>query len=104
MIISMGVKSPPAATDAPGAGAAGVQPAGLYPAGGTIMSWAPRTTATRKIIPRYMKVAIMPDEAMKTFAMGVKTRAPAPKPATASPVIIPRLSGNHFTQVAIGQT
>ena len=55
-------------------------------------------------MPRYMKVDMMPDDAMKAFAMGVKTRAPAPNPATARPVIMPRLSGNHFTQVAIGQT
>jgi len=55
-------------------------------------------------MPRYMKVDMMPEEAMKALAMGVKTKAPAPKPATARPVIIPRLSGNHFTQVAMGHT
>ncbi len=33
-----------------------------------------------------------------------KKSAPAPKPATARPVIRPFLSGNHFTAAAIGQT
>ena len=30
--------------------------------------------------------------------------APKPKPATASPVMSPFLSGNHFTQTAMGTT
>ena len=34
----------------------------------------------------------------------IQIRAPKPKPATARPVIIPFLSGNHFTNAAMGHT
>ena len=35
---------------------------------------------------------------------GPKTSVPAPNPNTARPVIVPRMSGNHLMQVAIGVT
>jgi hypothetical protein len=50
------------------------------------------------------QVAIIPIEEIKWIASGVKTKPPAPNPATANPVINPRLSGNHLTHVAMGQT
>jgi len=39
-----------------------------------------------------------------TSMTGAKIREPAPNPRTARPTIVPRLSGNHLTQVAIGVT
>ena len=47
-------------------------------------------------------VSKTPTEEMRRFAIGAVTSAPAPKPATAMPVITPRLSGNHLIRVAIG--
>ena len=35
-------------------------------------------------------------------ATGLVMTAPKPKPPTAMPVMSPRLSGNHFTSIAIG--
>ena len=42
--------------------------------------------------------------AMSLLISGPKTRVPAPNPNTARPVIVPRMSGNHLMQVAIGVT
>ena len=47
-------------------------------------------------------VCSTPTSAISRVAIGAVISAPAPKPATASPVIRPRLSGNHFTSVATG--
>ena len=41
---------------------------------------------------------------MSLVISGPKTRVPAPNPKTARPVIVPRMSGNHLMQVAIGVT
>ena len=38
----------------------------------------------------------------ESVATGAVTRAPAPKPPTATPVIRPRRSGNHLTSTATG--
>src|SRR5512140_1220246 len=89
-MISFGVQSALVAVVAEGVG--GFQPAGLYPAGGTL------NTPTAK------KAFAMPEETMSLEISGPKTRVPAPNPNTARPVIVPRMSGNHLMQVAIGVT
>jgi hypothetical protein len=43
-----------------------------------------------------------PAEAISLSAMGAIIRGPAPNPATALPVIIPRRSGNQRSSVATG--
>ena len=43
-----------------------------------------------------------PSGSSRYSATGAVTSAPAPKPATASPVIMPRRSGNHLINVASG--
>ena len=40
----------------------------------------------------------------KASSNGANTSDPMPNPITAMPTTNPRLSGNHFTQVAIGVT
>ncbi|OPZ73929.1 MAG: hypothetical protein BWY79_02191 [Actinobacteria bacterium ADurb.Bin444] len=46
----------------------------------------------------------MPTRPSRALITGPNTSVPAPNPKTAKPVIVPRLSGNHFTQVAMGVT
>jgi len=60
------------------------------------------TWATKYAAPRMAKVFIAPTCAISRVATGAVSSAPAPKPATAMPEIIPRRSGNHFTSVATG--
>jgi hypothetical protein len=43
-----------------------------------------------------------PTEETSLLAISAVTNAPPPKPATAMPVIKPRLSGNHLMSVATG--
>lgn len=43
-----------------------------------------------------------PKDEIKCSATGAVMRAPAPNPARVSPVIMPRLSGNHLIKVATG--
>ena len=52
--------------------------------------------------PRIANVSNTPTEETRLLAIGAVRTAPAPKPATAMPVITPRLSGNHLISVAIG--
>ena len=52
--------------------------------------------------PRIANVSKTPAEEMRLLAIGAVSTAPAPKPATAMPVITPRLSGNHLIRVATG--
>ncbi len=66
------------------------------------MKSAPPVTAIRYTMPRMANVSSAPTVAMSAVAMGAVIRAPAPNPVTATPVIIPRLSGNHLTSVATG--
>ena len=66
------------------------------------MNSAPPVTATKYAAPRIANVCSTPTDAISRVASGAVISAPAPKPATASPVISPRLSGNHFTSVATG--
>ena len=66
------------------------------------MNKAPPVTATKYAAPRIAKVCRTPTEAISRVAIGAVISAPAPKPATATPVISPRWSGNHFTSVATG--
>jgi hypothetical protein len=48
------------------------------------------------------KVGRTPRDSISRVAIGAVISAPPPKPATAMPVIMPRLSGNHLTRVATG--
>ena len=66
------------------------------------MNSAPPVTATKYAAPRIANVCMTPSLAIKRVAIGAVISAPAPNPATARPVISPRLSGNHFTSVATG--
>src|SRR5512140_303586 len=101
-MISFGVQSALVGVVADGVG--GFQPAGLYPAGGTLnMRPAPQTPISM-ITPTAKKAFAMPEETMSLEISGPKTRVPAPNPNTARPVIVPRMSGNHLMQVAIGVT
>jgi hypothetical protein len=111
LIISPGVNSAlmvaPAAVVA---AAGGVHPSGFHPAGGTWNTCAAPMTQIRKTTPRIMNVRGMVEAKRagslpRSLSMtGAKMRDPAPNPRTASPTIVPRLSGNHLTQVAIGVT
>ena len=66
------------------------------------MKQAAPITAMRYTTPRIANVFRAPTCAMSRVASGAVMSAPQPKPVTATPVIIPRLSGNHFTSVATG--
>ena len=66
------------------------------------MKSAARVTAIKYAMPSTANVFNTPMFLMSEFAMGAVISAPAPNPATAIPVIMPRLSGNHFTSVATG--
>ena len=46
----------------------------------------------------------MPTPLMSLTAIGVKTKAPKPKPKTVMPAASPFLSGNHFMEVTTGVT
>jgi hypothetical protein len=54
------------------------------------------------MMPRMAKAEKGPDDATRLRATNAVTNAPPPKPATAMPVIKPRLSGNHLMSVATG--
>ena len=60
------------------------------------------TTRIKFAIPRIANVCNTSVPAISRVAIGAVTSAPAPKPATATPVMKPRRSGNHLTSVAIG--
>ena len=53
-------------------------------------------------MPSHANVLSTPIVSIRRVAIGAVMSAPAPNPATARPVIMPRLSGNHFTSVATG--
>ena len=66
------------------------------------MNSAVLTTVTKYAAPRIANVWSVPTDAMRRVAIGAVMSAPDPKPVTATPVMRPRLSGNHFTSVATG--
>ena len=66
------------------------------------MKNAAPTTMIRYTTPRMAKAENTPTEVTSAFAINAVTKAPPPKPATAMPVIKPRLSGNHLMSVATG--
>src|SRR5439155_5381868 len=66
------------------------------------MNSAPPVTAARYTTPSTPNVRSGPIDSINRVAIGAVMSAPLPKPATAIPVINPRLSGNHFTSVATG--
>ena len=82
-------------------------PSGSQPSGGIFIHMAPMTTSTAKATPYAMNVPLRPmlsirlphDPAILTQPM-----APKPKPATATPEIMPLRSGNHRMPTAIGTT
>src|SRR2546427_12328255 len=80
----------------------GCHPGGWKPSGGFFIKKAEPRIATRYEQPRIPNVAGSPTDGISRCAIGAVTRAPAPNPATASPVIMPRLSGNHLMSVATG--
>ncbi len=63
---------------------------------------AAAVTAIAYAIPRMRKVVNRLVELIRLFAAGAVITAPPPKPATAMPVITPRLSENHLISVVIG--
>ena len=85
-------------------GVGGFQPAGLYPAGGNLEHGPAPQTPISMIAATAKKAFAIPEEATSLEISGPKTRVPAPNPKTARPVIVPRMSGNHLMQVAIGVT
>src|SRR5512142_3500819 len=101
-MISFGVQSALVGEVVDGAG--GFQPAGLYPAGGTLNMRPAPQTPTSMIAPTVKKAVWMPEERTTLEISGPKISVPAPNPNTARPVIVPRMSGNHLMQVAIGVT
>lgn len=66
------------------------------------MKMADPATKAKEVQPSHTKVCRTPMDWMSRVAIGAVTRAPAPKPATATPAMKPRRSGNHFTRVAMG--
>src|SRR5579864_8898061 len=82
--------------------AVGCQPAGCQPSGGFRMKSAESTATAPYAIPRYANVGISPTVCISFPAAGAEISEPAPKPATAIPVISPRCSGNHLTRTAMG--
>src|SRR5512140_436982 len=97
-MISFGVQSALVGVVAEGAG--GFQPAGLYPAGGTLnMRPAPQTPLSM-ITPTAKKAFALPAETMRLETSGAKTRVPAPNPHTARPVSVPRISGSPLMKGA----
>src|SRR3990172_6908448 len=91
-------------TLAPGAGAGGDQPAGLYPGGGFRRSAPQKVMTAPKMIPKIMKVVRTPTLVISSGPPMPPMMAPAPNPRTTSPVMRPRLSGHHLTVAAIGVT
>jgi len=81
--------------------AGGVHPSGLKPAGGFLTKKEPPTQTTMKMPPSQAKVCSSPTVLMSIRAIGVNITPPKPRAETMMPVIIPRLSGNHFWQQAI---
>ena len=67
------------------------------------MEPAPQTP-TSMMAPTVKKAGAIPDPAISLEISGPKISVPAPKPNTARPVIVPRMSGNHLMQVAMGVT
>ena len=64
-----------------------------------------RNTTPRMMNVRGIVVANIAGSLPSSCSMtGAKISEPAPKPRTARPTIVPRMSGNHLTQVAIGVT
>jgi len=59
---------------------------------------------TRKMNPRYRNALLTPTFLMSCTAIGVKTNAPNPNPATVIPTVSPFLSGNHLIVVTTGVT
>ena len=88
----------------------GVQPSGFQPAGGVLQNCAAPTTATAEMMPMTMNVEGMVDaKRLASAPMSRSMKIPntsglTPIPITARPTIMPRLSGNHFTSVAMGAT
>src|SRR4030095_9351413 len=62
----------------------------------------PAPVTIRTPAPRHANVGSTPTVSMRRVATGAVTSAPAPNPPTATPVMNPRLSGNHFTRTATG--
>ena len=85
-------------------GAGGFQPAGLYPAGGALNRAPEPQTPTIMITPTTKNALAIPEPMTSLEISGPKISVPAPNPNTARPVIVPRMSGNHLMQVAIGVT
>ncbi len=96
--------------------AAGLNPAGSHPLGGSLNNCAAPVTRIRKITPQMYQVMATPEEmtlpaastslkdAIMAGAIFPIKKAPAPNPITARPVTRPRLSGNQRIRVAIGVT
>ena len=82
--------------------AEGLKPCGVYPSGGFLMTVAARARIMKYAIPRTTNVLETPTVAINLSAIGAVISAPAPNPATAMPVIRPRLSGNQPIRVASG--
>src|SRR3990172_8050081 len=101
-MISFGVQSALVAVVDDGVG--GFHPAGLYPAGGALNMEPDPQTPTSMITPTAKKAFAIPEEMTSLEINGPKISVPAPNPKTARPVIVPRMSGNHLMQVAIGVT
>src|SRR6185295_9315095 len=87
----------------------GVHPAGAQPGGGNRYPNAPAIIAVKYTAPRTTKVCHTPTDAgvekrrISRSASGVPIIAPPPNPMMASPVAMPRRSGNHLISVDTGE-